>query len=56
MSTDGSHIYDPSQSDNDLSPTKMRKLDGAASYRTKFNSQWRKELDCIGGVPSDPYR
>ena len=37
-------------------PSKTRKLDGAASYRTKFNTDWKKEFDFITRVPGDPYR
>ena len=36
--------------------TKTRKLEGAASYRTKFNFDWKKEFDFINNVPGDPYR
>ena len=52
--------FSPSQSDNesgdDLPTSKTRKLDGAASYVTIFNPQWRKEFDLIAGVSGDPYR
>lgn len=62
MSTAAAHHCDPCQSDctcesdDDLPPAKSRKLDGAASYRTKFNPEWKKEFDFVAGVPGDPYR
>ena len=48
-----------SESDSDLSdilhPPKTRKLEGAASYRTKFRSEWKKDFNFITNVPGDPY-
>ena len=35
---------------------KTRKLEGAASYKSKFNVDWKKEFDFITNVPGDPYR
>lgn len=45
-----------SSDEEDLPPTKTRKLEGAASYRTKFSLDWKKEFDFITNVPGDPYR
>ena len=36
-------------------PVKKARL-GAATYKTKFNSQWIKELPFISNVMNDPYR
>ena len=37
-------------------PIKSRKLSGAATYKSKFNSAWIKEYPFITSVPGDPYR
>ena len=37
-------------------PKKSRKLSGAATYKTNFNSAWIKEYPFITSVPGDPYR
>ena len=37
-------------------PKKSRKLSGAATYKTKFNSAWIKEYPFVTSVPGDPYR
>lgn len=44
------------ESDCDAIPTKSRKLDGAACYKTKFHCDWKKEFDFITNVAGDPYR
>lgn len=43
-------------SDEEDPPSKTRRLDGAASYRTKFKIDWKKEFDFITSIPGDPYR
>ena len=39
-------------------PKRSRKAKhtGAAKYRTKFNSDWKKEFPFVTSVPQDPYR
>lgn len=44
------------ESDGHLPPTKTRKLEGAASYKTKFHRDWKKEFDFVTNIPGDPYR
>ena len=53
-------IYSDSDSDCDSDdaatpPVKKARL-GAATYKTKFNSQWIKELPFISNVMNDPYK
>ena len=48
-----------SESEHDLSPPKTKKakkFTGAATYKTKFNLDWRKEFPFITSVQNDPYR
>ena len=45
-----------SDEDDVQPPSKSRKLDGAASYKTKFNQEWKKEFNFITNAPGDPYR
>ena len=35
---------------------RTRKNCGAATYKTRFNSDWKKEFTFITSVPKDPYR
>ena len=35
---------------------KSRKHSGAATYRTKFNPEWKKEFPFITSVSNDTYR
>ena len=37
-------------------PKKLRKLAGAATYKSRFNSAWIKEYPFITSVSGDPYR
>ena len=37
-------------------PKKCRKLSGAATYKSRFNSAWIKEYPFITSVPGDPWR
>ena len=37
-------------------PKRSRKWQGAATYRTKFNPDWKKEYPFITSVSKDPYR
>ena len=37
-------------------PKKSKKLTGAATYKTKFNSAWIKDFPFITSVHGDPYR
>lgn len=40
-----------------LQPPKQKKaIAGAATYKTKFKDEWRKEFPCISSVVGDPYR
>ena len=32
------------------------KYSGAATYRTKFNPEWKKEFPFIASISKDPYR
>lgn len=46
-------------SEEELSPPKskhMKKLKGAATYRTKFNPDWKREFTFVSNVHGDPYR
>ena len=45
-----------SDKDLDVSPTKMSKFKGTATYLTKFKNEWRKELH-LSRIDwnSDPY-
>ena len=49
---------DDGGSERELSPPKfkMKKLTGAATYRTKFNQDWKKEFSFVKSVRGDPYR
>ena len=50
-------MADSSDSDSDCSPpAKTRKLDGAATYPSRFNSEWKKEFLFVTNVIGDPYR
>ena len=45
-----------SDSDSDCSPpAKTRKLDGAATYPSRFNSEWKKKFPFVTNVIGDPY-
>ncbi len=35
---------------------KAKKLTGAATYRTKFNPEWKREFSFVTSVHGDPYR
>lgn len=37
-------------------PVKTRKLDGAAKYPTKFNSEWRNKWPCIQSTSTSKYK
>ena len=37
-------------------PSKFRKLQGAATYRHKYNSDWKKEFPFIDSVKGDLFR
>ena len=37
-------------------PSKFRKLQGAATYRHKYNSDWNKEFPFIDSVRGDLFR
>lgn len=41
-----------------LQPPKQKKkaIAGAATYKTKFKDEWKKEFPCISSVFGDPYR
>ena len=48
-----------SESEHDLSPPKTKrtkKFTGAATYKTKFNLDWKKEFPFITSVQNDLYR
>ena len=42
--------------EKDASPAKIRKLQGAAMYKCKYMSQWKREFPFIEAVKGDPYR
>ena len=37
-------------------PSKVRKFHGAATYKSKYNSAWKKEFPFIDSVRGDMYR
>ena len=37
-------------------PKRSRKHSGAATYRTNFNPDWKKQFPFVTSVPKDPYR
>ena len=47
------------ESECEMSPPrskKVKKLTGAATYRTKFNPEWKREFSFVTSVHGDPYR
>lgn len=48
----------PVDETENLSPPeeKSKKLSGAAKYRTKYRTLWKKEFPFIAAVPGDSYR
>ena len=46
------------QSEEETGPSapKRKKLQGAATYKSKFNPDWTKEFSFIGPVKGDSYR
>ena len=42
--------------EKDGPPAKIRKFQGAAMYKCKYMSQWKREFPFIEAVKGDPYR
>ena len=42
--------------DHPPEPKRSRKHCGAATYRAKFNPDWKKEFSFVTSVSQDPYR
>jgi len=47
---------DPEELTGPPEPKRSRKHSGAATYRTKFNPDWKKEFSFVTSVSKDPYR
>ena len=51
-------VYDSEEEARRLQPPNKRKkaMTGAATYRTKFKNEWKKEFPWISSVSGDPHR
>ena len=56
MDTTRSGSLDTSDCEDGPPVSKRTKLSGAATYKTKFTEEWKKEFPFITSVHGDPFR